>query len=195
MITVQKEKLRKEILNIRNNMKKSEVEGLSEKIISRLVNMDIFKESKNVMIYLSFKNEVDTYKLLSHCKRLKKNVIVPFTVKEKKEIIPTLLKDQEKELVKSYYGYMEPSKEYLRPVNKEDIDIVIVPGVVFDERCCRIGFGGGYYDRFFSDVKDKVIKVGIAYEFQIVERVPVEEFDVPLDYVITEKRIIRKVSG
>lgn len=193
MIKDEKKRLREEMISIRNNMKPSEVYTLSSKIISTLVDMPEYKCSRNIMLYLSFKNEVDTFKLISYSQKYGKNVIVPFTIKERKEIIPTILKDVDSELTESYYGYLEPKKEYLRPIDKSQIDLIIVPGVVFDKHCYRIGFGGGYYDRFLSDIYTKVTTIGIAYDFQIKDKIPTEEFDIPLDYVITEKRIIKKM--
>jgi 5-formyltetrahydrofolate cyclo-ligase len=88
------------------------------------------------------------------------------------------------------FGILEPRKESARIFNPEEIDLVIVPGVAFDEHRNRIGFGAGFYDRFLESVRPSCAKIGIAFEFQIYDEVPVEEHDIPLDLVITEKRTI-----
>jgi len=75
-----------------------------------------------------------------------------------------------------------------------DIDLVIVPGVVFDKSGHRIGYGHGYYDRFLDNlekINKNAVKVGLAYDFQIADKVPIEKHDVPVDKIVTEKRIIR----
>ncbi len=190
MNDLEKRQIRKYILDIRNNMSSEETDRLSDKIISTLVKLPIFKKSPNVMLYLSFNNEVDTFRLIDYCKQHDKKVIVPFCIKDGVKIIPTEIKDVEKDLVKSNFGYMEPRQEIVKTVDIEKIDLIIVPGISFDKRCYRIGFGGGYYDRFLGKLNFKIPTIGLAYDYQIISSVPEEHFDIPLDYVITDKRII-----
>ena len=79
--------------------------------------------------------------------------------------------------------------------NMLDVDLVIVPGVVFDEKCARYGRGKGYYDRFLEVLPKKTIMIGIAYNFQVLPyrwKLKLNEFDIKMDMVITEKRIIQK---
>ena len=89
------------------------------------------------------------------------------------------------------YGIMEPDTG----LEKFDLDdsstVVITPGLIFDENCNRIGYGAGYYDRFFSLHPD-VIKVGVGYDLQIIDNLDVEAYDVPLDYVVTNNRLIKR---
>lgn len=185
-----KKDVRKRMLEIRNNMDTMEIERLSHKIISSLIKFKEFRDSKNIMVYLSFDNEVDSYELIRYCKENDKRIFVPYCKKEGYKMIPTEIKNFKKELKRNRFGYMEPKLEYLRPANIDDMDIIILPGVAFDKKCYRIGYGAGYYDRFLKNVKDKIPTIGLAYDFQILSSVQVEDFDVPLDYVITEKRII-----
>jgi len=84
---------------------------------------------------------------------------------------------------------LTPKKEYVREISSEEIDVVLVPGLIFREDGFRIGYGGGYYDRFLRDAKS-VVKIGLCYEMQIYEDIPVDIYDIPVDYIITEKRII-----
>lgn len=190
MVNLEKKSIRNTILEIRNYLKSEEVDKLSGEIMSNLIKIPIFEKSKKIMVYLSFKNEVDTFKLISFCQKKGKDIIVPFTIEKDKRIVPSLIKDIDKELVKSKFGYLQPSPEHLKPIDDKEIDLIIVPGVAFDRLGYRIGFGGGYYDRFLSKLKHKVTTIGLAYDFQIISRVPAEEFDIPLDYIVTEKRII-----
>ncbi|RKD31323.1 5-formyltetrahydrofolate cyclo-ligase [Thermohalobacter berrensis] len=188
----EKAKLRKEMLKRRSSMSKKQVQTLSDKIIATLTKFPIFTDGKNIMTYLSFNNEINTFNLIKHCMENNKRVIVPYCEERNIRIIPSEIKDMSKELVKNKFGFYEPKHDYLRPFNHNNIDMIIVPGLAFDKRCYRIGFGKGYYDRFLSRIKPEIPTIGLAYSFQIVDRILEEDFDVPLDYVITEKKIIVK---
>lgn len=185
-----KEAIRKELLKARREMNEDDVTKFSHDIFLQLINSQVFKESKNIMIYLSFNNEVDTYKLMKYCLNSGKRVIVPYCIKEERKIIPSEVKNPDTELKLNSIGYKEPDIESLREVKVEDIDLVIVPGVVFDESGNRIGFGGGYYDRFLKRLKSTTMTIAICYDYQIIDRVPVDEFDIPVKSIITNKRVI-----
>jgi 5-formyltetrahydrofolate cyclo-ligase len=88
---------------------------------------------------------------------------------------------------------MEPKHDILNKANIEDIDLIIVPGVVFDEHCNRIGFGAGYYDRFLPKRAKNSSTIGLAYDYQIINKIPTGDYDIPLDFIISEKRIITKL--
>lgn len=190
MKSYRKEDIRKEMIHIRNKMTEGQVNSLSQKIISTLTKLPIFKNSQNIMLYLSFGNEVDTFRLIDYCKELGKSVTVPFCINAGKKIIPTEIKSVEDDLVKSSFGYLEPKKEIVKPVSTENIDLIILPGLAFDRGCYRLGFGAGYYDRFLARLNFTVPTIGLVYDFQMIELMPVEDHDIPVDYVITDKRII-----
>lgn len=190
MRNYRKNEIRQEIINIRKQMSQEEVNTLSQKIISTLTKLPIFKESKTIMLYLSFDNEVDTFKLIDLCKDLGKKITVPYCINEGKRIIPTEIKNVESDLVESSFGYLEPKAELVKPVSTNEIDLIIVPGLAFDKGCYRVGFGAGYYDRFLSKLCFTIPTIGLAYDYQILEYIPTEEHDMPLDYVVTDKRII-----
>ena len=97
--------------------------------------------------------------------------------------------DLEKETTKGSFGILEPINEVVedkRLIKPEEIDLVIVPGVAFDKNMNRIGFGGGFYDRYLSLLKSSCKKVGLAYQFQIVEKIETEEHDMKVDMIVTE---------
>ena len=87
-------------------------------------------------------------------------------------------------------GILEPIDDSI--VIKKDIDLIIVPGAVFDKDFNRIGYGGGYYDRYLEDIAYKNNKVVLAYDFQIVDKIEKEEHDVKVDIIITDKQILTK---
>ena len=142
------------------------------------------------MLYLSFNNEVDTYPLVTWCLNNGKTVIAPYCVQSEKKIIPFIINNLTTDLTKSTFGIMEPKHDLLKMVNINDIDLIIVPGVVFDKHCNRIGFGAGYYDRFLSKKLKDTLTIGIAYDYQIIDEIPTGVYDVPLNFIVTQKRII-----
>ena len=181
-----KKELRKRILNIRNNMDIEDVRKNSSAITEKIVNSDIYRQSNVVFIYMDFKNEVMTSQLIKHMLSAKKRVAIPYTDTVNTVLIPSEITG-EADLVLSSLGYYEPKN--VLPVYPEEIDLVIVPGVVFDKSLNRIGFGKGYYDRILNKLKPSSKKVAVAHEFQVLESIPNEEHDIKMDMLITEKGI------
>lgn len=179
------------MLKIRNKMDVEEVRKLSDEIMSKLTRLPIYRESQTIMLYLDFNNEVISYNIIKECLEMGKRVLVPFCVKSDMRIVPTEIKDLNLSLREHNMGYMEPREEYVRPVSKDEIDLIVLPGIAFDKKGYRIGFGAGYYDRFLGSLNFKVPTVGVAYNYQVLDTfLVVEPHDMPVDYVITEKTII-----
>jgi len=170
---------RRVVLRKRNRLSKKEIIEKSKKIQKKLFNSSEYKKAKIVMFYVSFDCEVDTFEMIKKSLKNKK-ICVP--VVQKDEIIPSIINDFKDLNKKNVFGISEPSK--INKINKKDIDLVIVPGVVFDKQNHRIGYGKGYYDKFLKDFNGK--KIGLAFDLQILEVIPRNEWDVKLDKVISE---------
>ena len=140
----------------------------------------VFRKAKNVMFYISFDGEVDTEKMIKHARRLGKIITVPVCSKSRR-IIPCLLNDNVK-LVRGLYGTRVPAVK--RALGRRAIDLVIVPGVAFDRRGNRLGRGKGYYDRFLRKLPDNTTSIGLAFDFQILPKVPATRRDVSVKRVI-----------
>lgn len=181
-----KSKIRKRVLNVRNNMSKEDVKKNSNAIMDKITSLDIYKHSKVVFIYMDFKNEVMTSNLIKRMLSEKKRVVIPYTDSINTVLIPSEI-TKESDLKQNSFGYYEPKS--ILPVNIEEIDLVIVPGVVFDKNLNRIGFGKGYYDKILNRLKPSAKKVALAHDFQVLEDIPAEEHDVKMDMIITEKNI------
>lgn len=181
-----KSKIRKRVLNVRNNMSKEDVKKNSNAIMDKITGLDIYKQSKVVFIYMDFKNEVMTSNLIKRMLSEKKRVVIPYTDSINTVLIPSEI-TKESDLKQNSFGYFEPKS--ILPVNIEEIDLVIVPGVVFDKNLNRIGFGKGYYDKILNRLKPSAKKVALAHDFQVLEDIPAEEHDVKMDMIITEKNI------
>lgn len=181
-----KSQLRKRVLNVRNNMSKEDVKKNSNAIMDKITSLDIYKHSKVVFIYMDFKNEVMTSNLIKRMLSEKKRVVIPYTDSINTVLIPSEI-TKESDLKQNSFGYYEPKS--ILPVNIEEIDLVIVPGVVFDKNLNRIGFGKGYYDKILNRLKPSAKKIALAHDFQVLEDIPAEEHDVKMDMIITEKNI------
>ncbi|MGF7184269.1 5-formyltetrahydrofolate cyclo-ligase [Desulfitispora alkaliphila] len=183
-----KKELRKEIIRKRNSVGDEEILSKSHKIHNHLFELDGYKQAKVVMIYVDFRNEVTTKPVIQRALTDGKKVAIPVSKKETTTIIPSELKSLS-ELTEGTWGILEPKSEFMRPLEPEEIDVVIVPGVAFDQRGNRLGYGAGYYDRFFERVLD-THRIALAFELQIVDDTYPAEHDVPMDMVITEERLI-----
>ncbi|WDV46972.1 5-formyltetrahydrofolate cyclo-ligase [Clostridiaceae bacterium M8S5] len=180
-----KNQTRKDMLKMRRSMAYQQVKCNSDKIKNTLINMDIIKSSKTIMLYLSFGNEVDTFELLDWCLENGKNVVVPYCIEENNKMVPCKITSRN-DLERSPLGFLQPKEELIDDITY-DIDVVIVPGVAFDIKGNRIGFGGGYYDRFLSS-HSKVTTIALCHDYQLIKEVQKDKFDIPMNNIVTEKK-------
>ena len=186
--------LRQDILAVRNNLTTDQLRKQSMAIHKNLLNQKEILNSDTIFVYVSFRSEVETLNLINTFLDLGKTVTVPITRVKEKRLDAIRITDPETELAPGYCNIPEPREE-LYPKQKAapaDIDLILLPGSVFDERGGRFGYGGGYYDRFVSSVP-LAFRVGLAFDLQIVEKAPIQAHDEILDLVITETRIIRGI--
>jgi len=189
LIRDQKKLIRTSILEKRNSLTTREIKEAEQLIINNLMKLNQFMQSQNVFCYLSFRSEVPTKGIIAHCQQQGKNVYIPVCVNETKEMTISLY-DHEVNLAASNYGVQEPTKETIKIADRDILDTAIVPGAVFDSRGYRIGYGAGYYDKFFAHTKKKIYKIALAFSFQIIDEVPTDDFDIPVDCIITEQGIV-----
>ncbi|MDQ2085011.1 5-formyltetrahydrofolate cyclo-ligase [Herbivorax sp. ANBcel31] len=187
-----KKEIRKKILDLRKKLLKEQVLKKSKAITQKIITLNQFLESKNIMVYMNFSKEVSTKLLIEKCFEKNKRVLLPLAnlKSEKSKLEVYEVTDIENQVGKSKYGILEPKKELTQRIDAKEIDMVVVPGVVFDENRNRIGYGAGCYDSFLRETRKECYKTGIAFELQICYHIPIEEHDVPLDMIVTEKRII-----
>ncbi|WP_069648900.1 5-formyltetrahydrofolate cyclo-ligase [Caloranaerobacter ferrireducens] len=192
---MEKSELRRKVLNKRKELSNRDIVNLSDKIIDLLINTTLYKNANYIMTYIDFRNEVKTEKLIKKSLEIGKKIIIPISLTESRELLLSELKDYDNELTTGAYGILEPKKEYIRKVSSQILDLIIVPGVVFDKRGYRIGYGGGYYDKFLLNISKSVPKVALAFDFQVVEKINEEKHDIPVDYIITEKGIVKRANS
>lgn len=185
-----KKEIRESILEKRRRQSKEERRKKSLAIWKKLKALPEFKRAKTVMFYLSLPDEVDTETMVRESIKIKKKIVVPVSDVRKKKMILSILKDYDRELRVGAFNIPEPKKRYVRRISSDAIDLVIVPGVAFDEMRGRLGFGKGFYDCFLGSLSACVPSIALAYNFQVLARLPMEEHDVLMDKIITERRII-----
>lgn len=184
-----KKALRKEILAKRNIMDAIEKEEKDRKILDEFYESNYYREAKNIFIYISYDSEINTKGIIKKALRDNKKIYVPRT-EFKTRLMDAVEITSLNNLIESEYGILEPSVEEPH-IDPNEIDLIVVPGVAFDRNGGRMGYGAGFYDRYFKKINEdnmkKVIKLALAYDFQILEKIPMNEQDVPVNYIITEK--------
>jgi len=183
-----KEKIRKEIKEKRRKHSKEEQRKKSKEIKERLFGLSEFKDAETILFYISYDGEVYTHDMIKEALN-DKRVVVPISNKEKQTLSLSVL-DSWDDLEISSYGILEPKKDKIRKVSIEDINLIVVPGTAFDKYGNRIGHGKGYYDKLLQH-SNKALHIGLAFECQIVEKIPTDIHDEPVDMIITEDRIIK----
>jgi len=153
--------------------------ALSERIAERVTALEAYQGARTVMCYHSVCGEVDTLKLIERMRSDGKTVCLPAIIG--KGVMEARRMDC---LVPGSYGIPCPEGPVIPP---EEIDLILVPGLAFDARCHRLGQGGGYYDRYLPKCRGKT--VGIAFDCQVVERLPLLAHDVQLDMLVTESAL------
>ena len=181
-----KKDFRKQVIESRKN-KDSEFISINSQIITeKLLSMDCLQQANTVMLYLDFNNEVKTDQLITKLISLRKTVASPVTIKDERKLIPYEIINLKEGINLGAYGIREPNKNISNEIDVKNIDVLIVPAVAYDKNCYRLGYGGGYYDRFIERLRDDAITIGIAFDLQLFDSIPKEEHDAQLNYIITE---------
>lgn len=175
--------LRKELTLLRNKVQ--DKESKSEIICNRLLSSDLWNRSSSILVYYSFKDEVNTINIINRALRENKRVALPRCLDDKGTMEFYYINDLE-DVEKGLYGIMEPKKNCLK-VRDYSRSLCLVPGLGFDKNRHRIGYGKGYYDRFLEGYEG--LSVGLCYEEQIKDSLPLEQYDRKLDYVLTDKNL------
>lgn len=180
-----KRELRKRIIELRKTaLSSSQRHEYSIAVANKVLELEAIKTGKNIFCYCAYGEEVETDYLIDCLLSRGKNVYLPRCNVKAKTMTACKIKSRE-ELLEGAYGILEPKGEAISP---SELDFSIIPLVAFDRKKARLGYGGGYYDRFLPQTVGT--KCGIAFAIQEAESVPCEEFDVPLDMIITETEVI-----
>lgn len=180
----EKKDIRNQILTKRLGITQEELMNKSQKICNSFLALPQYQDADLLYIYMDFKNEVVTKQIIVDAHRKGKKVAIPKVVKD--QIIFYYLEPNDRELKEGYFGIREP--EIAKPV-KDNSGIMVVPGIAFDEEGYRVGYGKGYYDRYLQD-NEVAQKISLVLELQLIKQVPYDAYDIPVDLIITEQRVI-----
>jgi len=183
------------MLALRNSKPFAELDSLSRDVESRLIAIPALQNAKIISTYLHVGSEVRTSGIVDWALSSGKRIIVPVTNSGNLHLSFSELRIPAKELERGFRGIPEPKPEFRRPVRLEEADVVLIPGVAWDKRGYRIGYGAGYYDRCINALQSQPTKIGLAYEFQLVPVLPRTRFDRRVDTIVTDRRIIETIHA
>ncbi len=185
-----KAEIRKIMKEKRDGLLKKKRKSLSSLIGKRVFDLKIYKAASSVMFYAAHRSEVETSQMIKKALESGKQVCVPkVSSKKPKEMFAVQIQSFGNDLEPGNYGIFEPKQDCGKIVSKKSIDLVIVPALAYDRLGNRLGYGKGYYDRWLKDLPKKKM-IGLAFDFQILESVPRTSKDVPVNLIVTEKRVV-----
>jgi 5-formyltetrahydrofolate cyclo-ligase len=184
----EKKLIRKEMKESLALLTKPYYEHYSTKIANTLYNDEDWLNAKVIGITISMEPEVDTYQIIRKAWEAGKEVVVPKCNPKDKTL--TFRKITEfSQLESVFYGLLEPIIEQTMEVYPEDIDLLFVPGLAYTSEGYRLGFGGGYYDRYLTSYYGKTLS--LAFHFQVIPQFPIEKHDIPVSKIITNDEVIK----
>ncbi|MBR4696313.1 MAG: 5-formyltetrahydrofolate cyclo-ligase [Selenomonadaceae bacterium] len=187
-ILATKKDLRKRVRRLRSAIPAQERQILSSRMTAELSRQFFFQDAKVIMAYASMLEEVQLYDLMRFSLDIGKKVCIPFILG--RGIMDAVELHGMEDLVEDDYSILTVREDRRKVIDPSSIGCVVVPGVAFSSSGARLGLGGGYYDRFLSEKAPYAYRVVLAFECQIVEDIPLEPHDIPIDFIITEKRTI-----
>lgn len=180
IITDQKKQIRTTISEAKKKFSIEKKIDLSINLFDHIEKLEQFKKANTILLYYSLKDEVQTEFFIKKWHKIKR-IILPVVDGDN-----LLLKEYNPEHIgRGYQSIIEPQQQQTIPVS--EVEFAIIPGIAFDLQYNRLGRGKGFYDRFLSEVKSLI--VGVCFEIQIVNKIPIESFDRPMDLVVTENGI------
>jgi 5-formyltetrahydrofolate cyclo-ligase len=183
-----KKEIRIKVLAARDSLLPGQRTAKSREIEERLFSLPEFKAARIVLFFASFRSEVDTGPMIRRALTFGKRVVLPKVKGTELELYE--IADWERDVSPGTWGIPEPHEN--RPVRLDEIDLILVPGAAFDCQGNRLGYGAGFYDKLLSAFTKTT--VALAFEAQIVPRVPAELHDIPIHKIMTERRVIEAKS-
>lgn len=190
---MKKKEIREKAERLRNSIEKQEKEMLDHLIEDRLLSWFVFQKARSIFCYVSFRGEISTLNLLKGAFEMGKSVSVPKIDRKTGEMKAYLISRIDEDLEPGEYTIMEP-KPSCKEMDYSRLELIIAPGLAFTMRGDRLGYGGGFYDRFLLKYRHPRV-CGLTYDRLIRTELPVTEKDMPVDYLVTESGIIITEKG
>lgn len=181
-----KDELRSKMKSLLRDLTPQEYRDLNHSLYTYFLRLKFLNKANYIMIYYSVRNEANTVQIINHLLKAGKTVALPVCTPER-DLNAVVINDLS-QLQPATFGLMEPSPG--SPLIADDqLQLIVIPGVAFDEKGRRLGHGAGYYDRFLSKTPD-AFKLGLAYDFQLVPEVPAESHDIKMNGLLTPTRYL-----
>lgn len=168
---------------------KEMIDYKSQQICKYIIDSSWYQQANKIFTFVSMGTEVNTRSIIIDGLNKDKTIAVPKVYPKQKKMIFSRIQDFD-DLEIGHFGVLEPSTSSIWKEESDESTIFIVPGLIFDLQKYRIGYGGGYYDRYLSTIVRPIATIGIGYDFQVVPMLPKSPHDVALDWIVTEKRWI-----
>ncbi len=182
-----KSTLRQQILEKRASLAPQIIERAGKAAADKLTIMEEYTSANTIMAYMDFRNEVPTGPIIEMIRNSGKKLLLPLTDKNF-NLVPYLIPEEKSLsdcLVTSAYGIAEPDPAVCKEADPSSIDLIIIPGSVFDQYENRMGYGKGCYDRFLASLTLNAFKLALAYDFQVLPCIPADPTDVKMDKILT----------
>ena len=186
MTGTSKSEIRKQVLARRDALPTEQRRALSERITRRLLALEAYRDARCVMAYASFGSEFETGGFIADVLAQDKALVLPRVERGGRTLQLHAVTDPARQLAPGVWGIPQPLADLCPPVPASQLDFVLVPGVAFTRRCERLGYGGGYYDRFIRSLVPRPPLVAAAFALQVVPMLPMSETDQRVDLVVTE---------
>lgn len=180
-----KPEVRKYMLAARNALSFADQRAWSHQAVNHLLHLPQIADAKTFFVFVSVGSEIETRILIDTLLVCGKQVAVPFCDPRTKHMGAYQI-DSLHALQKGFYGIPAPDPVHSTELTPDVLDVILVPGIAFSRTGHRIGYGGGYYDRFLGHPASNALNVGLAFGMQIVDTVPIEDYDKPVDLLCCE---------
>jgi 5-formyltetrahydrofolate cyclo-ligase len=189
-IRERKRRIRQSILSVRRALSEGERLARSRRVWEHVATLACYQRARMVLAYMAFDDEVLTDGLIRQAMASGKQIVLPVVQADRQDLALYVIEDLERDVAPGYCGILEPRPQSTRVVAPERLDLAFVPGVVFDLRGGRLGYGAGFYDRLLSQLPRGISTVGLAFDFQIIPRLPLQPHDIMLEAIVTDSRAI-----
>jgi 5-formyltetrahydrofolate cyclo-ligase len=187
-IQERKRRIRSEIQEKRDSLDGSIRHKKSRQIANRFMGLSQYDKSSHILAYYPFRSEIDTRIIIRDAIARGKRIALPRVGKEDLELF--YIKDLEQDLESGSYDIMEPIPSRCEKAEPSQIDLLLVPGVSFDRKHNRLGYGGGFYDRLLTSIPGSVPRIALSFDLQVIDEIPVSGHDLKIDILVTESQII-----
>ena len=182
-----KENLRNLIKSKRKSMDANLKLDMDKRIFNYVITSPLYINANMIFIFVSFRNEVDTHRIIEYALHDGKSICVPKVIRDGDKKYMTALQIKSlNDLKPGYFGVPEPCFK-TQPIEGGEIDLIFMPGLAFDRTGGRIGYGAGFYDRFLTLLDKCIPKIALAYHYQVFDSIPTDAYDIKVDGIITDQ--------